>query len=388
VTDPTPPSPRLFADLLSATALAEPDGPQYRAYPALKSARWLLPAAPPYQRAGIAAYRPMRWSGQILKVLIASGLLRGEPAPGATAPLQRLQRLVGARIGAPDCVVSLMIGSPGAYQKYTLRIMDRAGRPIGYAKLADRAETAGKLAAEEAALARLASIPSLQGLVPRTLFVGALNDCRMIATTAGPEQAGPRMFSRSHLDFLRRLHEASRVEKPLLAADLWTAVCATLDWLATRAPGQWRERLAAARQLIEARFHARAMPVSIVHRDFAPWNTCSLSGKLFVFDWEDSVAQGPPLHDVFHFQAIQDALAGRPFNLDTSFAVRVATDLGGTITGEDAEGLFLCYLVDLSSYHLRAAITCPDVGNRTVLKWLEREVDVRLARLGGVYNSR
>ena len=371
-------APRLLADIFR-TVSVEQRGAMYSAYPSLKSARWILPSAPIHRRSGIAAYRPLHWSGRALKALVASGLLRGEPAPGATEPLERLRRFIGDKIDISDCALSLAVGTPGAYQKYALRIMCDDGTPIGYGKLADRESSKLKIVAEHAALTRLSSISALEGQVPKVLFFGEMDDCLMIVTTAGPDKPGPPAFSNLHVDFLRTLHSSSRVEKPLWMSDFWAIIRANLDYLSTRAPPSWLDRLSQARQLIESELQGRTATLSTIHRDFCPWNTCSFSDKLFVFDWEDSAAEAPPLHDVIHFHAIQHALAGRPFDLGVRIietgAMELGVPLGGTV---DAYALLLLYFLDIVSYYLRAAIERPQDGDSIVLTWAGRELDTRL----------
>ena len=42
------------------------------------------------------------------------------------------------------------------------------------------------------------------------------------------------------------------------------------------------------------------LPLGLVHRDFKPWNTV-YNKKLLIFDFEETILNGPPLEDVFNF---------------------------------------------------------------------------------------
>jgi hypothetical protein len=46
------------------------------------------------------------------------------------------------------------------------------------------------------------------------------------------------------------------------------------------------------------------------HGDFVPWNIRKSNGRLFVFDWEDSLPDGLALTDIFHFLYNQAYLVG------------------------------------------------------------------------------
>jgi hypothetical protein len=296
--------------------------------------------------------------------------------------LERFKSVIGDAIGAPDCDLSLMIGTAGAYQKHVVRIMHRDGAPAGYAKLADREGAKRKILAEGAILARIATLPGLQGRIPSVIRLDQLDGFLLLITTPGPDRVAPPTFSDLHIDFLRALHLSTRVEKPLSATAFWRVIRDSLHWLSTRAPGAQFERLGRAWQILDQEFQDRTVVLSTVHRDFAPWNTRLGGGKLFVFDWEDAVAEAPPLHDLLHFFAVQDALSGRRFTLAGSLIDQISERLGlSPSEGRGWDRFILLYLIDMSSYYLRAAVEDPLDGDDTVLRWTERELDDLLRRL-------
>lgn len=46
--------------------------------------------------------------------------------------------------------------------------------------------------------------------------------------------------------------------------------------------------------------NTETIPLGLVHRDFKPWNTL-LSNKLLIFDFEETVTDGPPLEDLLNY---------------------------------------------------------------------------------------
>jgi Phosphotransferase enzyme family len=349
----------------------------YRAYPSVKSVRWVLPTDPAYRRSAMAAYRPGSLAGRCLRALIKTGLMRGEAAPGAAGPLGRLGRFISEKLCTSDIALSLAVGTPGAYRKHTLRIMNRDGVPIAYAKLADLDLSKHKVATENESLARLSSAADLRRHVPQVLFFGELDDCLILLTTAGPDDPGPTTFSRQHAQFLRGLNSAFGTRKQIFATAFWTDVSARLTWLTANAASSWNDRLQQTVSLIRAELRDAEIPVSLAHRDFTPWNTRQAAGNLFVFDWEDAAVEVPALHDLLHFHAIQNALGGRPFKLDVSRIMSSYSEIVGASAAPPGHlrPLVMVYLLDLASYYLTAHLKAPDAGNSIVMDWAERELD-------------
>jgi hypothetical protein len=372
---------KLFANMFVAND-ATVQNESYRAYPNLKSARWILPTNPIHRRGGIAAYRPAGLYGRSLKALIRLGLLRGEPAPLASKSLDRVRRFIARTIEVPDVALSLLVGTPGAYQKHTLRIMRSDGSALAYAKLADNDLSKRKVVNEHAILTRLSSVPNLEGMIPKVLFFGELEDCLVIVTTPGSDTRGPHAFSALHWNFLKTLHAAFGARKSLFTTKIWASINDTLKWLSGRASATWLSRIDLAVRYLRSELQDENISLSLAHRDFTPWNTCSLADGIFVFDWEDAIFEAPPLHDVFHFHAIQDALARRKFRRNFASLMDIESKIRGTpeVSSVKPESLFLFYLVDVASYYMRATLESPHIGNTLVLDWAERELDYSISQ--------
>jgi hypothetical protein len=106
-----------------------------------------------------------------------------------------------------------------------------------------------------------------------------------------------------------------------------------------------------------------------------------MSGRLFVFDWEDGMTEAPSLLDVLHFHAIQDALAGRRLRVRTERIANIYGNIVGLPAARvcDVRLLWIIYFLDLCSYYLRARLEAPGAGDSLVLDWAEGEFDCALA---------
>jgi hypothetical protein len=359
---------------------ADDGGADYRAFPTLKSMRWMLPTGRVHRRSGIEIYRPTTLKGHLVKGLITSGLMRGEAAPAAAKSLEQMRSAIGKVLGLPNLEVGLALGTQGAYRKNTLRIMAPDGTPVAYAKLADLELSKRQVAAEYANLIHLSRFTDLRGHVPEALFFGELANHLALLTTSGVDQRGPRKFSRGHEQFLRTLFSASRIEKPLSESAFWKEICQNMEWLATGAPQPSLDRLARAVEHVQSEFGAAPIALSTVHRDFAPWNTCGSSDKLFVFDWEMSTPEGPPLHDLIHFHAVQSVVKGRNDNLDVAQMRTLATKILGDANSKliNLHVFYILYLIDMAVFYLKALLEAPNVSGTTELTWIERQIDMNL----------
>jgi hypothetical protein len=358
---------------------------KYRAYPSRRSVRWILPTTGVHRRSGMAVFNPSSVKGRALKSLISLGLLRGEVAPGAAEPLDLIGQFVSKGVERNDLFLSVSVGQRGAYQKHTLRVMTPNGTAIAYAKLADVGLAKEKIAAEHANLAYLAGFDDLNAYVPRILRFGEVEGWLVLVTSAGPDGPGPFGFSNDHQRFLRRLFVDSRLEKPLFGSTLWTTISSTLIWLSTRAPQVWMDRFNRTIALVRKEFGDLPIALSMVHRDFTPWNTRQMSTGLFIFDWEAGILEAPPLLDLIHFHAIQHVLLGRRFGIHDQAIIDAASTIVGSkmMRAMDIDSLYLVYLLDVACYYLRARLEAPNAGNSLVLTWAEHELDTELERRCG-----
>ena len=242
----------------------------YTAFPTRTAARWIIPASRVHRQSMMRMFHPRSLSGKALKSLIYWGLIRGDAAPAATKPLDELCRFLSEKLNLPNITVGMAIGTEGAYQKHTLRLMENDGTVIAYAKLSNRELSKQKLVAEHANLIQLSTIIELAQQIPRILLFEEFDGCTVLVTSAGPDEAGQNCFTSDHELFLHTLFLASQQEKPLSSSRAWKEICSTLSWLKSRASQQWLDRFDCAMIEIRREIGDSSLHLSMVHGDFAP----------------------------------------------------------------------------------------------------------------------
>lgn len=208
-------------------------------------------------------------------------------------------------------IVDLVIyaGSESPRRKITALGIAQRGNPDVVIKIADTDAGTEAIAQETQALQALVA-SDLAAQVPRLLLEADWNGYRIQVQGALPH-GGSRQESRltdSHLAFLSSLSRIGRRTMPLRQTRMWQHVKAWAKTTPTEAMPD------AIRALMHRILSDACGDVCIVchrtHGDFAPWNVTTHRGKLFVYDWEDSLPDGLALTDAFHFLFRQASLVG------------------------------------------------------------------------------
>lgn len=350
----------------------------YVAFPTLGRLRWLLPVDPVLRRAGLQLYTPQRLRGRLLKRAIASGTLRGERVWIEGAILHELEVALGRWVGhVEETRLAFSLGTPGAFRKATAQVIARDGNVLGYAKIAIGPIAKAALHAEWHNLRRV-SVTALRGHVPEPIHLGEWRGTSILLMSAGPSSPGPPDLGQSHFDFLHALHWATRDECEFRSSAAFVGLREAIARWEGVWPDPWPQRLARAVMRLESDLGAARVPLSLAHRDFAPWNTRSGRAGLFVFDWEMARDGMVPLHDAFHFEAIRAATRNAPVRSDGAYMARLLASVwpaGTTCLG----ALYLAYLVDTSVLYGEARIRAPDVGEERVWLWFGSRIDECLA---------
>lgn len=354
------------------------------AYPDVPEARWLLPVEPLLRRAGIRPYAPTKMRGRVLKALITAAWIRGEPVWLEESPLAQLEAQLGRILEEPEVRLAFYIGTPGTYCKATAQVMTPRGQALAYAKMASRPLPRTALEAERHNLLRLAEVGVLRGRVPEVIRWFDWGRSKVLLITAGSVLPGPGRLSNAHLDLLRLLHQVFTEVRSFTESPMWVRMVDAVDRVGSRLPEPWPARYRRSLRYLEAKIGRVKLPVSLAHRDFAPWNTRWGPRGLFVFDWEAAAEGVAPLYDAFNFQAIQAALAGKMYRPPYRF-------LGTWLKSLWPEGiaylheLYLAYLVDLSLFYGEATLMAsgPDDDER-VWRWLGTQIDASLESSNGM----
>lgn len=351
-------------------------GRSFMALPSLQRMRWLLPLDGLPRRTSLERLLPSTLKGIALRLLINTGLLRGEQVRLHSVAMEALMGEVAQILGEPEVSVAISCGTEGAYRKHTIQVMNLAGSVLAYVKVPASPLAGDTIRAEERNVRLLGEVAELRGQVPVLLGCCRWENGDGLILSPGPVSPGPTNLGREHFIFLQRLHGATATRLPFAESTMWRRMEEDVAQLGPQLPPPWVDRYAAALSVLATRLWDLPMPLATVHRDFAPWNTRLGEGGLFVFDWESAQEGSTPLYDAFHFNAIRAALAGKPY--------RPGPFCQGLLQGCWPEGqphlpwLYLAYLVDMSLFYAKARVRAPELGDERVLNWFGSQIDIYL----------
>jgi hypothetical protein len=304
-----------------------------------------------------------------LKKLVTTGAIRGGDVYLQEAPLGRLEAELSRTLGSPEVSVAFYIGTPGAYRKATAQVLTPRGETLAFAKMAASPATRTNVETERRNLLMLSTNGSLRDAVPRVLSQFAWETADVLLTTDGPAQPGPDELALEHLEFLRTLFLEFIQDVDFAESRMLLDISERIERLSPDLAGDLPELYRRALDRLVEGIGGTQVPVSVVHRDFAPWNTRLGEGRLFVFDWDGAAAGFTPLYDAFHFQSIKAALFGnRPLVPDPWFSRALLQSVwpdGQTYLPH----LYLAYLLDISLLYAEARVTAPDAGESGVWQW-------------------
>jgi hypothetical protein len=350
-------------------------GRAYIAYPNLRKVRWLFPAHHPVvRRAGINGLsEPSSLRGKALKKLIEVGAVRGERVDLEEDGLAKLETEL-SRVLGEELHVAFYVGVPGAYRKVMAQVLTPDGKTLAYAKMATLPTTQAAVQAERRTLLRLSESGALRGKVPEVLGWFNWQGGEVLLITSGPRPPGPRQLSNVHSEFYESLYFSSAKEGVFGESRMWNRMMETALRLGADLADPWPAYYGRALEKLNKELSPVLLPLSLAHRDFAPWNTRLGPKGLFVFDWEVAENGVTPLYDIFHFQSIQAALFGRRGNI---FNRRHLEGLLHTLWPEGKDHMprfYLAYLVDMGLFYSEAQVIAPGVGEQRVWRWFMEQI--------------
>jgi hypothetical protein len=310
----------------------------------------------------------------VLKRLIETGVLRGEKVWLEESTLACLEAAMTQALGEVDIRLAFYVGVPAPHQKVTAQVLTPAGKTLAYAKIATSPLAQAAVEVERRTLLRLSESESLRGNVPEVLSWFPWQEGKVLLITSGPEHTGPKKLSSVHSSFCESLFLSFAEENVFRESPMWTRMTETLLRLNTDLPDPLPAYYSRAFQRLGKELGSVLVPLSLAHRDFAPWNTRLGPEGLFVVDWERAEQEVIPLYDVFHFRAIQAALFERGKYLPDR---RFLNHLLQHIWPEGHRHLpclYLAYLVDMSLVYSEAQVTAPGVGEQRVWRWFVEQI--------------
>ena len=308
----------------------------------------IIPRNGPARRGGLAIYNPLRVTGLAAKSLMWSGVWSGQEVHVSAEAMDELHSVLADLLGERHVECAFQLGATGIYSKIVILVMDTAGRPLAYAKLAALATAQQALQHEIATLERLSTVAPLRGRVPHLLGRTKWREFPVVLMSPGPVKRAPRVFGAAHHEFLSCLREATRTPGILVECPMWHAATLLLArWGKGMSPA-WRDRYDWALVHLQRQLGRTQLDLSLAHRDFAPWNTrTDRNAILFVFDWEFSKGAFVPGSDFFHFHIALWAMLGRAIDGDVVTNLIAAASREGISNAED---MFLAFLIDIALF--------------------------------------
>jgi hypothetical protein len=250
-----------------------------------------------------------------LAKLGCAGCFRSRILVASRGPL-RLETLVQEITGEQHPIFALSLGRGAAVRKLTVQVMrppaaNNAQTPhiLGYMKLPLTNVARERVRHEADMLERLWNFPTLRKHIPRLLCAGNWNETYMLFQSPLEGAIGPTHLNSMHEEFLQALRNVYRVEKP--GKILIQKVGARWENVASRLGAKWgelgREVLVRATRVISDKI----LPFSIMHGDFAPWNTRVRKKELLLFDWESADWEAPTTWDMSHFELLTTTAWGK-----------------------------------------------------------------------------
>jgi hypothetical protein len=259
-----------------------------------------------------------------------------------------------------DLQYAIFTGTGGRHRKITVQVMDGRGVILGYIKVSDSHEIDELLNNEAAVLKRLSALKIGEGLYPKVLFSGSINDAHILVLDSlknGRSTFGSKL-SDAHIAFLVEIFRKTARNERFRESGFYRGLLRRIDLLRGTTAQDFVIRGQKVLEFLDGRIGEKELPFGICHRDFTPWNTFFHGSKLYVFDWEYAKEGYPPLLDLFHF-IIQDGIIVRKLDPDGLLKkIAAYKDLIGTyisavgVAAECITPLLLCYLVDISLLYI------------------------------------
>jgi hypothetical protein len=207
---------------------------------------------------------------------------------------------VSAVTGEAHPVFAMLTGVQRMNRKLTLLVLSAAKQVLGYMKLPLTASSEERVRHEAEILQRLWTFAPMQEHIPRLLFAGDYNGSFVLFQGPLTGAAGPARFGAPHRSFLTTLAKIHTSEQP--GEQLLAEVAQRWSRRSTSSSQVWQDLGSVVVRRSMELLRGFRVPLTVMHGDFAPWNTRLQKEHLQVFDWESAVWNAPQLWDEFHFQ--------------------------------------------------------------------------------------
>ncbi|GGK32761.1 hypothetical protein GCM10010124_26910 [Pilimelia terevasa] len=291
-----------------------------------------------------------------------------------------LDRHLAAVCGS-EVRLSAHLGPPRATRKPVLQLRTPAGAPAGYAKLGVDPLTCRLVAAEAAALRRLAGLDLGPVVVPHLRHHGRWRGAELLVQSALPVHlppATPAAAAAAVRDAMVEVSRAAGVRRGRLRGSGYAAGLAAR--VTALGPRPERPRLAAL--LARAGAEDPVTAFGCWHGDWNGGNGLALAdGRVLVWDWERFAEDVPVGFDALHHRLQRDFSAGvAPWRA----AAGLLRDAAGCLRQFDqpapAALIALLYLVDLAARYLADGQRAAGSAVGDVGAWLVPAAEEHLER--------
>lgn len=257
------------------------------------------------------------------------------PIGGADTFLAHVSQVLGQ-----DLAVAVHLGPPRANRKPVLHLMDTRGRSVAFAKLGVNELTCFRVRTEAEALRQLRGVHMPGLLTPTAIASGTWRDVDYLVmkpvATWSRAKVSTRLRERATKTLVTRF---PRRQTTLAEASWWLRTISDLDQCGEASEAV---RLRAVADRLVQRHGDQVLVAGAAHGDWSPWNMCSHTSHLAVWDWERFSLDTPRGWDSLHF-ALNAHRGGAGAALAKEH-VRVGEVLAD-LSGPEAEATALSYLV-------------------------------------------
>ena len=315
-----------------------------------------------------------------MQASILAGVLPGQRVSLQHDALTGLEEEFAGALAETKVDVAFYLGVPGAYRKVTAQVLNRDRETVAFAKIATSPATRELVDKEHRTLLQLAESEALFGRVPSALRAFDWAGSRVLLITGGPDRSGPRRLSSAHVGLCKDFFLPFAERATFGGGTMMARMSETLRNVVPHLPEALSIRLNQAMKRVSEEIGSVRMPLSLCHRDFAPWNTRVGPSGLFVFDWDGAQEGTIPLYDLFHFQAIQAALFDRRDLLPDRSLLHRALDELWPEGHKYLPWLYLTYLLDMTLFYSEAQVAAPGIGEKRVWRWFGGQIETFLER--------
>jgi hypothetical protein len=237
----------------------------------------------------------------VLRSRIDIGIRVGTSADQRAADLldDQLRALCAPSLPATRLVTAIS-GGQGPYRKPILQVFSETGKPLGFIKVGWNTWTKEGVEQEKAALNAYGTRPRGFG-VPTLLSLSDWHGLNLLTTAPLPKRVRKigANAGMPNASVLREINGLSEVAiRPLAESAWWMKLRARIRGVADPAA---RQTLTQAAEQIDAAYGQATLGFGFCHGDFTPWNLGQASGRLYVWDWENSVPDAPVGLDAVHY---------------------------------------------------------------------------------------